>query len=45
MPDVTYNYEEMLAVLRAIRGRSRDAARMAEYEAIARQIFATSAAP
>ena len=36
----TYNQEQMLAVMRAIRGARRDAARMAEYEAIARQVFA-----
>ncbi len=34
-----YNYEQMVAVLRALRASRRDAARLAEYEAIARQVF------
>jgi hypothetical protein len=40
-----YNQERMLAVLRALRGARRDAARMAEYEAIARQVFASTPPP
>lgn len=36
---VTYDYERMLAVMRALRTRRRDAARMAEYEAVAREVF------
>jgi hypothetical protein len=36
---LTYNYDEMLAVLRAIRVSRRDAAQLAELEAIARQVF------
>ena len=36
---LTYNYDQMLAVLRALRASRRDAARLAEYEAIARQVF------
>ena len=39
---MTYNQEQMLAVMRAVRGSRRDAARMAEYEAIARQVFAAA---
>ncbi len=36
---LTYNYDQMLAVLRALRTSRRDASRLAEYEAIARQVF------
>ncbi len=36
---VTYNYEQMIAVLRALRASRRDAARLAEFEAVARQVF------
>jgi hypothetical protein len=36
---LTYDYEQMVAVLRALRASRRDAARMADYEAIARQVF------
>jgi hypothetical protein len=36
---LTYNYDQMVAVLRALRASRRDAARLAEYEAIARQVF------
>ncbi len=39
---MTYNQEQMLALMRAVRGSRRDAARMAEYEAIARQVFAAA---
>jgi hypothetical protein len=39
---MTYNQEQMLAVLRALRSSRRDALRMAEYEAIARQVFSTT---
>ncbi|MFN0085504.1 MAG: DUF4157 domain-containing protein [Blastocatellia bacterium] len=36
---LTYDRDQMRAVLRALRGNPRDAARLAEYEAIARQVF------
>lgn len=36
---MTYNFEQMTAVLRALRASRRDAARLAEFEAIARQVF------
>jgi hypothetical protein len=39
---LTYNQEQMIAVLRAIRGNPREAARIAEYEEIARQVFGTT---
>ena len=42
---VTYNQEQMLAVLRALRGGRASAARMAADEAIARQVFASAPVP
>jgi len=36
---LTYDRDQMRAVLRALRGNPRDAARLAEYEAIGRKIF------
>lgn len=38
-PVVIYNYEQLMSVLRALRASRRDAARMAELHAIARQVF------
>jgi hypothetical protein len=37
---LTYDFDQMMAVLRALRGSRRDAARMAELEGIARKVFA-----
>jgi hypothetical protein len=42
---LTYNQERMLAVMRAVRGGRGGSARMAEYEAIARQVFASPPGP
>lgn len=40
---VTYDFDQMMAVLRALRSARADAASMAELEAIARQVFGAAA--
>lgn len=40
---MTYDQQQMLSVMRAVRQQPRDAARMAEYEALAREVFGKAA--